>query len=68
MRTGVKFKDADLLGIPVRVTIGDKNLKENKVEIKLRAESENEKFDLAKAVEKVVSIVNDLKAKLNVDA
>ena len=68
VRTGVKFKDADLLGIPVRVTIGDKNLKENKVEIKLRAESENEKFDLAKAVEKVVSIVNDLKAKLNVDA
>jgi prolyl-tRNA synthetase len=68
VRTGVKFKDADLLGIPVRVTVGDKNLKEDKVEIKLRAESENEKIDLAEAVEKVVSIVNDLKAKLNVDA
>ena len=68
VRTGVKFKDADLLGIPVRVTIGDKNLKENKVEIKLRAESENKKIDLAEAVGKVVSLVNDLKAKLNVDA
>jgi prolyl-tRNA synthetase len=67
-RTGVKFKDADLLGIPVRVTVGEKNLAENKVEVKLRCESENKKIDLANAVETVLSIVTDLKAKLNVDA
>ncbi|EJO5349202.1 proline--tRNA ligase [Clostridium botulinum] len=34
-RAGVKFKDADLWGIPIRITVG-KNIKENNVEIKLR--------------------------------
>lgn len=33
---GVKFKDADLIGIPLRVTLGDKNLKKGLVEIKVR--------------------------------
>jgi len=40
-RAGVKFKDADLLGIPVRVTIGPRGLKNGQVEVKLRAESES---------------------------
>ena len=35
-RAGVKFKDADLLGIPLRVTVGKKGLAEGKVEWKLR--------------------------------
>mgnify|MGYP001567359825 CR=1 FL=1 len=35
-RAGVKFKDADLLGIPVRITVSEKTLKENKVEVKHR--------------------------------
>ena len=39
-RAGVKFKDIDLIGIPVRITIG-KKLKEGKVELKLRTESES---------------------------
>ena len=33
---GVKFKDADLIGIPLRVTLGEKNLKKGLVEIKKR--------------------------------
>lgn len=40
-RAGVKFKDADLIGIPLRITIGPKSLQENKVELKKRNESEN---------------------------
>ena len=36
-RAGVKFKDADLLGIPVRVAVGKKGLAEGKVEWKLRS-------------------------------
>ncbi|TLN22480.1 proline--tRNA ligase [bacterium] len=36
-RAGVKFKDADLLGIPLRITIGSKGLKEGVVEVKERA-------------------------------
>ncbi|MFH1621610.1 MAG: proline--tRNA ligase [Candidatus Omnitrophota bacterium] len=35
-RAGIKFKDADLLGIPFRITIGDKFLKEKKLEFKSR--------------------------------
>jgi len=37
-RPGVKFKDADLIGIPVRLTIGEKALAEGNVEFKLRRE------------------------------
>jgi prolyl-tRNA synthetase len=39
-RAGVKFKDADLLGIPFRITIGPKKLAEGKVEIKSRRSGE----------------------------
>lgn len=49
-RPGVKFNDADLTGIPVRVTIGDRGLKENIVEIKVRATGE----DLKLGVDEVV--------------
>jgi len=38
-RAGVKFKDAELIGIPVIVTLGKKTLKENKVEIKSRKQN-----------------------------
>lgn len=35
-RAGVKFNDADLIGIPLQIIVGERNLKENKVEIKER--------------------------------
>ena len=37
-RPGVKFKDADLIGIPLRVVIGDRGLKEGNIEVKWRSE------------------------------
>ena len=40
-RAGVKFKDADLLGIPVRITVGSRGLKNGQVEVKLRSEPES---------------------------
>ena len=36
VRAGVKFKDADLIGIPLRVVIGERGLKEGKLEMKWR--------------------------------
>lgn len=39
-RAGVKFKDADLIGIPLKITVGEKGLKENKVELKARVGQE----------------------------
>ncbi|MCE5300600.1 MAG: proline--tRNA ligase [Spirochaetia bacterium] len=41
---GVKFKDADLIGFPLRVVVGEKNFKDGKVEVKLRREKN---FELA---------------------
>jgi len=37
---GVKFNDADLLGIPIRVTISPRTLETNSIEIKRRSEKE----------------------------
>lgn len=52
-RAGVKFKDADLIGIPYRVVIGEKNLKEGLVEIKERKSGVVEKVKVSGAVEAV---------------
>ena len=41
-RAGVKFNDADLLGCPVRITVGEKNLKAGMVELKLRKVDQNQ--------------------------
>jgi len=40
-RAGVKFNDADLLGIPLRITIGSRGLKNGEVEVKFRSEPES---------------------------
>ena len=36
----MKFKDADLIGIPLRITLGEKNLKNGQIEIKVRKTGE----------------------------
>ena len=63
-RAGFKFKDADLIGIPIRVTVGEKRIKEKKVEIKLRRSSDIEVVDVENVVEKVKKIVEDLYSEL----
>jgi len=35
-RAGVKLKDADLIGVPIQIVIGEKNIQKGKVEIKIR--------------------------------
>jgi prolyl-tRNA synthetase len=50
-RAGVKFKDADLIGIPYRIVIGEKNLKEGLVEFKERRTGKVEKVKAAEAAE-----------------
>ncbi len=52
-RAGVKFKDADLLGFPLRITIGPKSLKENQVELKSRDGQLEERVSIAAAVDRV---------------
>ncbi|MBQ1983060.1 MAG: proline--tRNA ligase [Spirochaetaceae bacterium] len=62
-RPGVKFKDMDLIGIPVRIVVGEKNLPN--VEIKMRNQSEANLVPLEEATNNVVKIVQDELAKLN---
>ena len=50
-RPGAKFKDADLIGIPLRVTVGARGLKEGQVELKSRASDELEMLPLAEAAQ-----------------
>jgi prolyl-tRNA synthetase len=54
-RAGVKFKDADLIGVPLRVVIGERGLKEGKLELKWRWSKDTEKIDVAGAAEKIIA-------------
>jgi prolyl-tRNA synthetase len=45
VRAGFKFKDADLVGVPLRITLGERNLKDNKIEIYYRLEDRSATFD-----------------------
>jgi prolyl-tRNA synthetase len=56
-RPGVKFKDADLIGVPLRLTVGGKGLKEGIIEMRWRAEKEVRKVPLADAEHVVAEAV-----------
>lgn len=60
MRMGAKLKDSDLIGIPIKVIIGPKGLKDNKIEIKLRASGESTMVPIAEAEEKIRRIINEV--------
>ncbi len=59
-RAGFKFKDADLVGIPVRVVVGRK-AKEGKVEIQIRKTGERFDFSAEEAIKKVKEILTSLR-------
>ncbi len=56
-RAGVKFKDADLVGLPVRLAVGKKGLAEGKIEWKVRGEKEVALVPLAEVVAKAKAAV-----------
>lgn len=62
-RAGIKFKDADLIGYPVRVTIGKKWQQSGNVEIKLRRSGEVIEVPLEQCKEKVAEILARLYAE-----
>lgn len=63
-RPGVKFKDADLIGIPLRVVIGGRSLKAGQLEIKWRWEKEPQMLDLDGAAERIAGLVQAQRDKL----
>jgi prolyl-tRNA synthetase len=56
-RPGVKFKDADLIGLPVRVTVGPRALARGCVEVKRRSEREATEVPVGEAAARVASLV-----------
>jgi prolyl-tRNA synthetase len=62
-RPGVKFKDADLIGVPLRLTIGGKGLKEGIIELKWRTQKDVAKVALAEAAARVTAAVREAQAK-----
>jgi len=60
VRPGVKFKDADLLGIPVRINVGARNLKNGQVELKLRTEAKSVLIPAGDAPEIIAAKVTEL--------
>jgi prolyl-tRNA synthetase len=66
-RPGVKFNDADLMGIPYRVVLGDKNLNQAvpMAEVKHRAQTENRLVELSRAAEELTGLVYGELGELN---
>jgi len=58
-RPGVKFKDADLIGIPVRLVVGAKSLAAGQVEVSLRRDREKILVAVENAVERVMELLAD---------
>ncbi len=56
-RAGVKFNDADLLGIPLRLTVGGKGVKSGALELKLRRNGEVREIPLAQAAPAIQEII-----------
>jgi len=61
-RPGVKFKDADLIGIPLRVTVGSRGLAGGSVELKARTEADPKKAELVPVGEAAKTIADRVRA------
>jgi prolyl-tRNA synthetase len=55
-QAGFKFKDADLLGMPLQIIVGDKKLKENKIELKIRKTGERYDVKLSDIIKKIEEV------------
>ena len=61
-RPGVKFKDADLLGVPLRATIGGKSLARGVIELKVRADGAMTEVPADRAVEAIQNALSNSEA------
>lgn len=64
VRPGQMFADADLLGVPIRVVVSPRNLKEGKLEISTRDKSLKESVDLTKGIEYVLDLKKSMYSKM----
>ncbi|MFP4660969.1 MAG: proline--tRNA ligase [Halanaerobiales bacterium] len=59
-RAGVKFNDAELIGIPLRLTVGSRSLKNGVIEAKLRKIGEDREISLENPVEGIISLLKEI--------
>lgn len=62
---GVKFNDADLIGLPIRITVSARSLKEGGVELKLRRETEKRTVRIDNVVDEISGLRTKLLAEIN---
>ncbi len=62
---GVKFNDADLIGLPIRITVGARSLKDGQVEVKLRNQEERTLIPLKNLVEEIHKLKKELEEELH---
>ena len=64
VRAGQMFADADLLGVPIRIVVSPRNLKENKIEISTRDKSVNESAATEEALDAILKLKDKLYAEI----
>ena len=57
----MKFKDADLIGCPIRVVVGARGLKDNCIEIKQRSQKDFEKTPVESAADTITQLAEKLR-------
>lgn len=62
---GVKFNDADLIGVPIRLTVSDRSLQAGGIELKRRDQSEKSIIELDQAVTHVQQIIAELQSDID---
>ena len=65
VRAGVMFSDADLLGVPIRLVVSPRNMKENVVELSTRDKSIQEKVAIEDVIKRVMELKNQLLNDIN---
>ncbi len=64
-RPGVKFNDADLIGLPIRVTVSERSLAKGGVELKMRREKDNQIVPVAEIGERLKAIIVMLQSEID---
>ncbi|MFW6381205.1 MAG: His/Gly/Thr/Pro-type tRNA ligase C-terminal domain-containing protein, partial [Bacillota bacterium] len=59
-RAGVKFNDAELMGIPIRVTIGSRSLEKGVVEVQIRRTGEESEYPVEEAGTRIRQLLNQI--------
>ena len=62
---GVKFADADLIGLPIRITLGNRSYKEGKVEVKYRRSGEETSYLIEGLVDEIKAEIEKEEKKIN---